>query len=117
MKCDTRLTMICRLNDAHETSHIDDVAIALLCGDINFRSYAGVAVVDGHRIKLCYQEWKSLLAMKILRRRLVQLAGRAFQNQELLVGAWRDKERNEMATEWMDIVRELLSGKRIRIEN
>lgn len=113
MKCDTRLTICCSLNDAHETSTVDDIAIALLCGDISFRSYAGVAIVDGHRIKLCYQEWKSLLAMKILRKRLMQLASKAF-NQELLIGDSGNKESNEMAAEWMDIAREFLSGKRVR---
>lgn len=111
VKCDSRLTMIYRLYDAHETSHIEDVAIALLCGDINFRSYAGVAIVDGHRLKLCYQEWKSLLVMKILRKRLMQLASRAFQE----LGAWRNEDSDRMAIEWLNIVQELLSvcGKRI----
>ena len=111
VKRDSRLTMIYRLYDAHETSHIEDVAIALLCGDINFRSYAGVAIVDGHRLKLCYQEWKSLLVMKILRKRLMQLASRAFQE----LGAWRNEDSDRMAIEWLNIVQELLSvcGKRI----
>ncbi|KAF8473407.1 P-loop containing nucleoside triphosphate hydrolase protein [Kalaharituber pfeilii] len=92
--------------DAHETSHVDEISIALLCGDIDFRPYAGVSVIDGHRIKFSFQEWKSMLAFKILRSRLTQIVNRAFRsgNAERAI---LEKDRR-----WMEIALEVLQTKR-----
>ncbi|KAF8445365.1 P-loop containing nucleoside triphosphate hydrolase protein [Terfezia claveryi] len=104
-----------RFYDAYETSHVDDLVIALLCGEVNFRGFAGVLVVDGHRIKFSLKGWKGLLAVKILRRRLEAVIERAFKGSEGVNGAQKSVDRKEKVVsekEWMEIVGEVLGVRR-----
>ncbi|MCJ1309389.1 hypothetical protein MMC25_003048 [Agyrium rufum] len=53
--------------NAQETGPVDPFAIALVCGEAEFRLYASVILLDGHRFKFALDEWKTMLAMRILR--------------------------------------------------
>ncbi|KAF8425898.1 hypothetical protein EV426DRAFT_594191 [Tirmania nivea] len=101
--------------DAYETSHVDDLAIALLCGEVDFRGFAGVLVVDGHRIKFCLGRWKGLLAVKILRGRLGAVSERAFRDPEGVNRGRNSVEGREKVVtekEWVEIVGEVLGVRR-----
>ncbi|KAH0543279.1 hypothetical protein FGG08_002342 [Glutinoglossum americanum] len=65
--------------NAHETSAAEDFAIALLCGDADFRMYAGVITIDGNKLRFSVPDWKTMLAIKILRIRLKEVLSRSFK--------------------------------------
>lgn len=102
--------------DAHETSYADDVAVALLCGDADWKMYAGVQTVDGHRVKFAYSGWKSLLAVKILRGRMRAVTNAALSRSKSgsengngdsgIAGNMGNAER------WMEIWREVVVSRR-----
>ncbi|KAI1389276.1 P-loop containing nucleoside triphosphate hydrolase protein [Hypoxylon trugodes] len=83
--------------NAHETTAVENFAIALLCGDVRIDMYAGVIVLDGNRARFSAPDWKSLLAIKALRTRLRDLMTRSFRNpgklptaqQERWLDAWQ----------------------------
>ena len=52
--------------NAHETSAVDEMAILLLCGEVEFRMYAGVIAVDGTRIRYAVREWRTMAVLKAL---------------------------------------------------
>lgn len=41
--------------------------------------YSGVLVLDGNRVRFAFQDWKSMIALKIFRSRLKQITNRSFQ--------------------------------------
>ncbi|KAL7274738.1 hypothetical protein RUND412_002346 [Rhizina undulata] len=92
-----------RFYDAHETSHVDDLAIALLCGDAEFKMYSGVVILDGNRIRFTFPDWKSMVAMKILRARLREITDRIFKSP--------GKQLSEAQKKWVGIF-EVLFRKR-----
>lgn len=53
--------------NAHETSAAEEIAIALLCGDAEFKMYAGVVVIDGNRLRFSVKDWRTMFALKTLR--------------------------------------------------
>ncbi|KAJ6051991.1 hypothetical protein N7460_002525 [Penicillium canescens] len=66
--------------NAHDTSAVDDFAIALLCGDAEFKLYSGVVSIDANRIRFALRDWKSMLALKILNSRLREILSNTFRN-------------------------------------
>jgi len=98
-----------RFYAAHETSHVEGLAVALLCGDVDFKVFAGMLVVDGHRIKFSLGGWKGFLALKILRGRLERLSEKAFRDPE---GFNSGRESVGAEKEWMEIVGEVLGVRR-----
>ncbi|EGC41863.1 DEAH box polypeptide 36 [Histoplasma capsulatum var. duboisii H88] len=69
-----------RYLNAHETSPVEDFAIALLCGDIEFKLYAGIIAIDGARIRFSVKDWKSMLALKALTTRVRNALSFAIRN-------------------------------------
>ncbi|KAF8245381.1 P-loop containing nucleoside triphosphate hydrolase protein [Wilcoxina mikolae CBS 423.85] len=88
--------------DAHETGHVDELVVALLCGDVEWKMYPGIAAVDGNRIRFAFQDWKSLIAVKVLRRRI----------GEVLRAAWKTPERELPPNQkrWIEIFWEVMEG-------
>ncbi|KAG0126671.1 hypothetical protein HOY82DRAFT_542403 [Tuber indicum] len=84
-----------RSYDAHETSHVDGTAIALLCGDVDYKMHAGSMTLDGHRVRFAFEDWKSLIAFKILRSRLKEITTRSFRAP--------GKELTQNQRKWMQI--------------
>lgn len=66
--------------NAHETSPVESFAIALVCGEAEFKMYAGVIVLDGNRIRFAVDEWKTFLALRALRTHLRQIMTQAFRS-------------------------------------
>ncbi|KAI9801044.1 MAG: hypothetical protein M1825_003579 [Sarcosagium campestre] len=69
-----------KLYNAHETTAAEEFAIALLCGEAEIKLFAGVMILDGNRVRLSFADWKSLLALKILRARLKALLDQTFRS-------------------------------------
>jgi len=89
-----------RLN-AHETTAVENFAIALLCGDVRIDMYAGVIVLDGNRARFSVPDWKSMLVIKVLRARLRELLNRSFKMPGKMLTAQQEK--------WMDVWQTIFS--------
>jgi ATP-dependent RNA helicase DHX29 len=57
--------------------------------------YAGVVVIDGNRVRFAFQDWKSMIALKILRSRLKDITNRSFRVP--------GKELSENGRKWLEI--------------
>ena len=66
--------------NALETSSVPEAAIVLLLGDATFNIYAGVISIDNGRIRFSVTDWKTLMALKILRRKLRGILNSFYQN-------------------------------------
>ncbi|KAI1655436.1 P-loop containing nucleoside triphosphate hydrolase protein [Daldinia decipiens] len=77
--------------NAHETTAVENFAIALLCGDVRIDMYAGVIVLDGNRARFSVSDWKTMLAIKALRTRLRDVLTRSFRMPGKLLTAQQEK--------------------------
>jgi ATP-dependent RNA helicase DHX29 len=68
--------------DAHETTCIQSFVVALLCGDAEWRLYSGVMNVDGNRIRFALPDWRGVVVVKALRKRVREIVNRAWKNPE-----------------------------------
>ena len=66
--------------NAHETSPVENFAIALVCGDAEFKMFAGVIVIDGNRVRFSLDDWKTMVAIKALRTQIRQIMSQSFRN-------------------------------------
>ncbi|KAI4148133.1 MAG: hypothetical protein LQ340_005223 [Diploschistes diacapsis] len=66
--------------NALETSPVEDIAIALLCGEADVKAYAGVVVIDGNRIRFSLSNWQSMLVFKTLRLRARELVSQTLRS-------------------------------------
>ncbi|KAI1761964.1 P-loop containing nucleoside triphosphate hydrolase protein [Hypoxylon sp. FL1150] len=87
--------------NAHETTAVENFAIALLCGDVRIDMYAGVVVLDGNRARFSVPDWKTLLAIKYLRSRLRDVLTRSFRMPGKLLTAQQEK--------WLDVWQRVFS--------
>lgn len=105
--------------NAHETSAVDDFAIALLCGDAEFKvltalgctkkgnkltngqMYSGVISIDANRVRFAVRDWKSMLALKILSARI----------REILAGTFREPQKrlSYKQQQWIEIWQTIFS--------
>ncbi|KAI0018682.1 helicase associated domain-containing protein [Xylariomycetidae sp. FL0641] len=87
--------------NAHETTAVENFAIALLCGDARIDMYAGVIVLDGNRARFSVADWKTMLAIKALRTRLREILTRCFKNPGKLPTMQQEK--------WLDVWQRIYS--------
>ncbi|KAI1633335.1 P-loop containing nucleoside triphosphate hydrolase protein [Biscogniauxia mediterranea] len=80
--------------NAHETTAVENFAIALLCGDMRIDMYSGVLVLDGNRARFSVPDWKTMLVIKVLRARLRDLLTRSFKMPGKLPTAQQEKWLN-----------------------
>ncbi|KAL9596931.1 MAG: hypothetical protein Q9219_005494 [cf. Caloplaca sp. 3 TL-2023] len=66
--------------NAHETSAVEPFAFILACGEADIKMYSGVIVIDGNRIRFAVDDWKTMLAIKILRQKLRQIMGQLYRD-------------------------------------
>ncbi|PLN77124.1 helicase associated domain-domain-containing protein [Aspergillus taichungensis] len=110
--------------NAFETSAVDDFAIALLCGEVEFKvclptlypgvayvyiyndtnftkMYSGVISIDANRIRFSVRDWKSMLALKVLSARI----------REILAGTFRDPHKmlSYKQRQWIDIWQQIFT--------
>ncbi|KAI2787825.1 hypothetical protein POX_f08203 [Penicillium oxalicum] len=87
--------------NAHDTSAVDDFAIALLCGEADFKLYSGVISIDANRIRFATHNWKSMLSLKILNSRLRDTLASTFRNPH--------KPLSYKQQQWLDIWQEVFA--------
>ncbi len=66
--------------NAHETSPVEDFAVALVCGEAEFKMYSGVIVIDGNRIRFSLDDWRTILIIRALRTQIRQVMAQSFRN-------------------------------------
>lgn len=66
--------------NAHETSPVEQFALALVCGEAEFKLFSGVMVIDGNRIRFSFDEWKTMIAVKSLRIQVRSIMAQSFRN-------------------------------------
>ncbi|KAL6712823.1 hypothetical protein ACLMJK_009535 [Lecanora helva] len=81
--------------NAHETTSAEDIAIALVCGEADFRMYSGVVVIDGNRIRFSFEDWKTMSAIKALRYEIRQIMALSFRSPE--------RPLTQQQQTWLDI--------------
>ncbi|KAI4117053.1 MAG: hypothetical protein LQ345_002635 [Seirophora villosa] len=84
-----------KLYNAHETSAVEPFALALACGEADFKMYSGVIVIDGNRIRFSVDDWQVMLAIKRLRQTLRQIMAEIFRHPGYRLPPQQQK--------WMDI--------------
>ncbi|KAK6536166.1 hypothetical protein TWF281_000412 [Arthrobotrys megalospora] len=86
--------------DAYETSRVNDIALVLLCGDAEFKLYAGAMIIDGNRIRFVFDSWRGMVAIRILRNRV----------RSITAQRWRsiDSSISPGDIEWFDIAMRVL---------
>ena len=65
--------------------------------------YAGVIVLDGNRIRFSVRDWKTMLALKVLRLRFRDIVTRSFRNPGKPLSAQQMK--------WLAIVQRIFDGR------
>ncbi|KAK4692666.1 hypothetical protein P7C71_g4585, partial [Lecanoromycetidae sp. Uapishka_2] len=71
--------------NAHETSPVEQFALALVCGEAEFKLYSGVMVIDGNRIRLSFDEWKTMIVVKTLRTQIRRMMAQSFRSPGRIV--------------------------------
>lgn len=66
--------------NSHETSPVEDFAVALVCGEAEFKMYSGVIVIDGNRIRFSLDDWRTILVIRALRTQIRQVMAQSFRN-------------------------------------
>jgi ATP-dependent RNA helicase DHX29 len=66
--------------NAIETSSVPEAAIVLLLGEASFNIYAGVISIDNGRVRFSVTDWKTLMALKILRGKMKGILNSFYQN-------------------------------------
>ena len=82
--------------NAHETSAVEEIAIALLCGEADFKMYSGVIVIDGNRVRFAVDTWKQMIAIKTLRKQIRNVMTQAFKHP--------GQQLAETQKGWLDIL-------------
>ena len=91
-----------------DTSAVPESAIVLLLGDADFRLFSGVIAVDGSRIRFRVNDWRSMIALKILRSKI----------QEALAFLFRHpgKALTTSPQRWFDLWKSIAHPAVVRIE-
>ena len=72
------------------------IALALVAGEAVFHLYAGVLVIDGNRLRFKLRDWRTMVAVKILRAKLREAMAKSLRNPGRDLG---DRPRR-----WMSIL-------------
>ena len=78
-----------------ETSVVDEMSIALLVGDADFKLFSGTMTLDSNRVRFSVRSWRAILALKELRSKLKML---------LIEGAKApDRSLSAVERQWADL--------------
>jgi ATP-dependent RNA helicase DHX29 len=77
--------------NAIETSSVPEAVIVLLLGEANFNIYAGVISIDNNRIRFSVKDWKTLIALKILRTKMKGILNNFYRNASMTVSEANEK--------------------------
>ncbi|KAK2857300.1 hypothetical protein FQN49_004837 [Arthroderma sp. PD_2] len=90
--------------NAHETSSVEELAIVLCCGDVEFKMYAGIISLDGNRVRFKVRDWKTMLALRILSTRIREVIAQALKTPK--------KELSSDHKQWLDLFLQVLMVKK-----
>jgi ATP-dependent RNA helicase DHX29 len=93
-----------RFTNAQETTSVSDFALVLLAGDAVFHMYAGVIVIDGSRLKFKVRDWKTMMALKMLRTGFKEALSRLLKYPGKPLG---DRQRS-----WMELVERIFEQRK-----
>ena len=89
--------------NAHETGPVEDFVVALICGEAEFKMYSGMIIIDGNRIRFSVDDWKTMLAMKVLRTQLRQIMAQSFRKP--------GRSLSQDQRSWLDIWQKIVSSR------
>ncbi|EED21824.1 ATP dependent RNA helicase, putative [Talaromyces stipitatus ATCC 10500] len=92
-----------RYYNAHETSAVESFAVALLCGDAEFKMYSGIISIDNNRIRFSVRDWKQMLAFKRFSIRVREIMTEIVRNPQKML--------SRRQREWMEIWQQIFFGK------
>ncbi|KAG5208188.1 RNA helicase, ATP-dependent DEAH box, HrpB-type [Trichophyton interdigitale] len=90
--------------NAHETSAVEELAIALCCGDVEFKMYAGIISLDGNRVRFKVRDWKTTLALRVLSTRIREVIAQALKTPK--------KELFADHKQWLGLFLQVLEAKK-----
>ncbi|KAF3491166.1 uncharacterized protein GIQ15_00683 [Arthroderma uncinatum] len=90
--------------NAHETSAVEELAIVLCCGDVEFKMYAGIISLDGNRVRFKVRDWKTMLALRVLSTRIREVIAQALKTPK--------KELSSDHKQWLDLFLQVLAVKK-----
>lgn len=59
--------------NASSTTAVHELPLVLLSGEADCKLYAGVITIDGNRLKFAMRDWKTAVALKVLRERMEEI--------------------------------------------
>ncbi|KAI4251414.1 MAG: hypothetical protein L6R42_008394 [Xanthoria sp. 1 TBL-2021] len=92
-----------RYYNAHETGAMEPLALALACGDAEFKMCSGMIIIDGNRIRFSVDDWKVMLAVKTLRQKLRQVTAQSFRDP--------GRELSSQQQSWLNIWEKIVEYK------
>ena len=86
-----------RFYNALETSAAEDFAVALICGDAEFKIYSGIMTIDGNRLRFAMANWKTIMVVKGMRAELKEIIAQGLKvpgrlmnaRQKLCIENWK----------------------------
>lgn len=85
--------------NAHSTTIAHPLPVILLAGDATFNLYAAVIILDGNRLRFSVRDWKTMVALKMLRARTKEIVSVAFKSP--------GKPLSRRLERWMEILRKV----------
>jgi ATP-dependent RNA helicase DHX29 len=87
-----------------ETSLVSEAAIVLLLGEADFRMYAGVIILDGGKVLFRVRDWKTMIALTVLRLKIQEALSRSYRNTDSLSSDFEEK--------WLSIWQQIVASKK-----
>jgi ATP-dependent RNA helicase DHX29 len=89
--------------NALSTSVVHELPLLLLAGDAEMKLHAGVVTIDGNRLRFSVKDWKTAVALKVLREKLEEVV-------EMKLAGSKKGGSSERARKWMEIFEMVCGG-------
>jgi len=87
-----------------ETSMVPEAAIVILLGEADFKMYAGVITFDGGKFSFSVRDWRTMIAIKILRSKIQDALSRSYRNAGLSI--------SPIDAKWLSIWQQIASSRK-----
>ncbi|KAF7505198.1 hypothetical protein GJ744_001188 [Endocarpon pusillum] len=87
-----------------ETSFVPEAAIVILLGEAEFRMYAGVITLDSGRIRFSVHDWRTMIALKVLRTKIHESLSRSYRSTGLSLST--------LDAQWLNIWQQIVTFKK-----
>lgn len=88
-----------------ETSLVPEAAIVILLGEAEYNIYAGVITLDSGKIRFNVRDWKTMIALKVLRTKIEEAFSRSFRNPGLSLSPTDAK--------WLNIWQQIVASRKV----